>query len=116
VNAATLDGLDELGIPYPEAFARARIVGARPDALGRLAAAGIAAHAFVLCGPAVAIAPAPGAPAVVGDPGEWELGSHEGRITVTNLRPRATEFRATATAVRGALVDGGVVPEPEASA
>jgi hypothetical protein len=116
VNAAILDGLDELDIAYADAFARARIVCARPDALTRLRAAGITPHAFVLCGPAVAIAPAPDALAVVADPGEWELGSHEGRITVTNLRRRATDFRATVTAVRGAVVDGGVVPEPEASA
>jgi hypothetical protein len=116
VNGAILDGLDDLGIAYTDAFARARVVGARPDALTRLTAAGIAAHAFVLCGPAVAIAPAPGAPAVVVDPDEWELGQNNGRITVTNLRPRATEFTATATAVRGTVVDGGVVPESEGSA
>jgi hypothetical protein len=113
VNAAVLDGLDELGVAHTDAFARARVVGARPDAIGRLAASGIAAHAFVLCGPAVAIAPAPGAPAVVADPDEWELGSSNGRITVANLRPRATAFHATVTAVRGTLVDGGIVPEPE---
>jgi hypothetical protein len=116
VNGAILDGLDDLGIAYTDAFARARVVGARPDALTRLAAAGIATHAFVLCGPAVAIAPAPGAPAVVVDPDEWELGQNNGRITVTNLRPRATEFTATPTAVRGTVVDGGVVPESEGSA
>jgi hypothetical protein len=116
VNAAILDGLDALGIPYPDAFARARVVCARPDALARLATVGIAAHAFVLCGPAVAIAPSPGAPAVVADPDEWELGTSDGRITVSNLRPRATDFRATATAVRGTVVDGGVVPESEGSA
>jgi hypothetical protein len=115
VNAATLDGLDELGIGYGEVFARARIVCARPDAIGRLAIAGVAAHAFVLCGPAVAIAPAPGAPAALVDPDEWELGTTRGSITVTNLRPRATDFRATVTAVRGTIVDGGVLPETERS-
>jgi hypothetical protein len=115
VNAAILDGLDELGVAYGEAFARVRAVCARPDAITRLTAAGITPHAFLLCGPAVAIAPAPGAPAVVADPDEWELGVHDGRITVTNLRPRATEFRATATAVRGTLVDGGIVPDLEGS-
>jgi hypothetical protein len=109
VNAAILDGLDELGVAYSDALAAVRVVGARPDAIPRLAAAGIAAHAFVLCGPAVAIAAAPGAPAFVHDPGEWELAAHDGRITVTNLRPRATEFAATVTAVRGTVVDGGVV-------
>jgi hypothetical protein len=116
VNAAILDGLDATGIAYPDAFARARIVCARPDALARLAAAGIAAHPFVLCGPAVAIASAPDAPAIVANAGEWELDSDNGRITVTNLRPRATEFRATATAVLGTVVDGGVVLNPEGSA
>jgi hypothetical protein len=113
VNAAILDGLDELGVAYADAFARVRAVGARPDAMARLTAAGIAPHAFVLCGPAVAIAAAPGAPAFVADPDEWALGVRDGHITVTNLRPRATEFLATATAVRGSLVDGGVVPDLE---
>ena len=110
VNAAILDGLDELGIAYADAFAPARAVCARPDAIARLAGAGVAAHAFVLCGPAVAIAPTAGAPAVV-DTDEWELGIDHGHITVTNLRPRATQFRGTATAVRGTLVDGGIVPD-----
>jgi hypothetical protein len=113
VNAAILDGLDELGVSYADAFADAGAVCARPDAIARLAAAGVNPHAFVLCGPAVAIADAPGAPARVHDDAEWELGSVDGRITVTNLRPRATEFRATATAVRGSIVDGGVVLDLE---
>ena len=115
VNAAILDGLDELGITYVDAFARVRVVGARPDAIARLAAAGLEPHAFVLCGPAVAIAPSPGAPAVVADRAEWELGVRNDHITVTNLRPRATEFHATVTAVRGTVVDGGVVLEPQGS-
>lgn len=116
INAAILDGLDELDVSYAETFARARIVCARPDALARLHVAGIAAHAFVLCGPAVAIAPAAGEPAVVADPTEWELSSQAGRISVTNQRPRATDFRDTATAARGTVVNGGVIPELEGSA
>ena len=115
VNAAILDGLDELGLAYVETFARARVVCARANALARLAAAGVAANPFVLCGPAVAVASAPGAPAFVHDTGEWELGSHAGRITVTNLRPRATELRAAPTAVRGSVVDGGIVLDLEGS-
>jgi hypothetical protein len=116
VNAAILDGLDELGVAYTDAFARVRVVGARPDAIARLAAVGIDAHTFVLCGPAVAIAPAPGAPAVVADTAEWQLDAGDGFVTVTNLRPRATEFRSAATAVRGTVVDGGIVPDLEGSA
>ncbi|HEX4490655.1 MAG TPA: hypothetical protein VH914_05550 [Acidimicrobiia bacterium] len=113
VNAAILDGLDELGVAYAEAFSDVGAVCARPDAIARLAVEGIDAHGFALCGPAVAIAAAPGAPALVHDTAEWELGSVDGRITVTNLRARATEFRGTATAVRGSVVDHGVVLDLE---
>lgn len=115
VNAAILDGLDELGVDYAGAFAGVGAVCARPDAIARLVDAGIAAHLFALCGPAVAIAAGADAPALVYDPSEWELGSRDGHITVTNLRPRATEFRATATAVRGSVVGGGVVVDLEGS-
>ena len=108
VNGAILDGLDALGVGYGDAFAGVRAVCARPNAITRLRAAGIEPHAFVLCGPAVAIAPAPGAPAVV-DSEEWELGTGAGHVTVTNLRPRATEFCATATAVRGTVAGGAIV-------
>jgi len=116
VNGAILDGLDELGVAYADAFASARVVCARPDAIARLSRAGVAACPFVLCGPAVAVASAPDAAAFVHDTEEWELGvDGAGRVTVTNLRPRATEFRAAPTAVRGSVVDGGIVLDLEGS-
>ena len=89
-----------------------RIVGARPSAYERLEDAGLAPHHFVLCGPAIAIGLGPGTPAFA-DGDEWELDvdATDGRVLVTNLRPRATEFVRRPTATYGAPVYGGIVPE-----
>jgi hypothetical protein len=116
VNEPVLDGLDALGHEYAEVFGAVATIGARPGAYERLAAAGLRPHWFVLCGPAVAIAPAPGEPARV-DPAEWSLAEQEGRILVTGRRPRFQAFDRTPTAIRGRLVDEtGFVPgEPGAS-
>jgi|1186.fasta_scaffold359202_2 hypothetical protein len=112
VNNAILDGLDELGHSYTEVFGGIAIIGARPGAYERLTAAGLTPHWFVLCGPALAIATEPGGPARV-DTNEWSLASDGDRILVTSLRPRATTFDRTPTAVRGTLVDStGFVPHP----
>jgi hypothetical protein len=112
VTEGLLDGLDGLGRAYAEVFAGVGVLGARPGAYERLQAAGLAPHWFVLCGPAVAIAPAPGEPAQA-DTGEWELASDAGRVVVTALRDRATTFDRAPTAVRGEVVDGGVTPQKE---
>lgn len=112
ITEAILDGLDALGHAYADVFAGVEVVGARPGAYERLGAAGLAPHWFVLCGPAVAIAPAPGEPAYA-DADEWELGSDAGRVTVTARRDRATTFDRAPTGVRGEVVDGGVTPREE---
>jgi hypothetical protein len=108
VNAAVLDGLDELGRSYRDVFGGVAVLGARPGAYERLASAGLAPHWFVLCGPAVAIAREPEGPAAV-DPTEWRLDEDAGRVLVTNLRPRATTFLRTPTAVSGLVVDDHAV-------
>jgi hypothetical protein len=111
VNEAVLDGLDDLDHAYGTVFDGVTALGARPGAYERLVAAGVRPQWFVLCGPAVAIAPAPGEPARV-DADEWSLAEEQGRILVTSLRPRATTFTRTPTAVRGRLVDEtGFVPD-----
>jgi hypothetical protein len=109
VDDAVLDGLDGLGLAYGDVFGRVPVVAARPGAYERLRAAGLAPHRFVLCGPAVAVAAGPDAPAHV-DPDEWVLGADGTRIVVTSRRERATTFDRAPTAVEGSLVDGGVVP------
>ena len=98
VNGALLDGLDDLGRPYPEVFHEVRVLGARPDAHDRLVAAGLRPAHFVLAGPAVAIGDEPGAPARV-DPTEWELHDIDNFVAVTNRAERASHFDRTPTAI-----------------
>jgi hypothetical protein len=109
VTPALLDGLDGLRVPYRDVFGGVRVVGARPGAYERLAAAGLAPHRFVLAGPAVAIGAEPGGPAHV-DEQEWRVDLDGDVVCVTNLRPRATTFARTRTAVRARLAGGGIVP------
>jgi hypothetical protein len=109
ITGAILDGLDALDRNYEEVFGSVPVLGARPDAYARLVGRGLAPHHFVLCGPALAIGSAPGAPACV-DADEWRLDLEGDRVTVTNLEPRATTFDHAPTAIRGALDDDGLVP------
>ncbi|MDZ4828183.1 MAG: hypothetical protein SGJ13_17230 [Actinomycetota bacterium] len=108
VTPAILDGLDALGHPYADVFAGIEVIGARPGAYERLRAAGLSPRRFVLCGPAVAIADAPDAPALV-SASEWEIAGDGDRVVVTGRRERATTFERTHTAVRGDVVGNGVV-------
>jgi hypothetical protein len=109
VNGALLDGLDELGLAPSAVLGQVGVVGARPDAVDRLRAGGLQPHHFVLIGPAVAIADQPGGPARA-DTDEWSLDRDGGDIVVSAQRERATAFDRTPTAVRGEIVDGGVIP------
>ena len=54
----------------------------------------------------------PGTPARV-DADEWQLDVDptDGRVLVTSLRPRATEFVRRPTAAYGTAAYGGIVPE-----
>jgi hypothetical protein len=108
VNDAILDGVDELGKQYGDLFEGVRIVGAYPGAYERLERAGVAPTRFALCGPALAIGRAPGAPALVAAD-EWAIGVDEGRVWVSARQPRAQEFMRTPTVVRAEIVDGGVM-------
>ncbi len=91
-----------LGFEYADVFAGVSLVAARPEAAGRLAAAGVAPTAMALCGPAVAVADGPGEPARV-DAAEWEVTSDDGRLCVSARRDRATPFVHTPTAIRGRI-------------
>ena len=112
VTSAILDGLDETGKAYDEVFANVRIVGAYADAHRRLETGGVPPSHFAVCGPAIALAAEPGAPARVADD-EWELSADNDRVCVTARNERAQEFARTPVGVRGAIVDGGVVPWPD---
>lgn len=108
ITPQILDGLDDLGRGYADVFAGVPVLGARPGAYERLRDAGLSPHWFVLCGPAVAVATAPGEAARVGGD-EWELASDGDRVLVTNRRDRATTFDRAPTGVRGQVSDGTAV-------
>ena len=113
VTGAILDGLDALDHPYADVFGGVEIVGARPDTYQRLVGAGLRPHHFVCCGPAVAVATAPGAPAGF-DTSEWQLETDpDDRVRVSNLQPRATAFVRAYTAVYGEVADGGLTPRTQ---
>jgi hypothetical protein len=110
VTPALLDGLEASDRAPADVFAGVRIVAAYPGAFERLAAAGLTPWRVALCGPAIAIGREPGGPAFV-PADEWELVDLGDRIGITALRPRATAFIRTPIAVRGTIVDGGIVPD-----
>jgi hypothetical protein len=111
VTGALLDGLEGMDRAPVDVFAGVRLLGAHPGAYERLVAAGLSPVRVALCGPALAIGREPHAPAyVIGS--EWELTAAGDRICVTSLQSRAESFIRTPIAVRGTIVDGGVVPDP----
>jgi hypothetical protein len=109
LTPALVDSLATFFADPAESLSSVRVVGAHPGAFERLQSTGLMPHHFVLCGPALAISHHPGEPARVDDR-EWELTEARGRVLVTNRAPRAVDFRRMPTGVRGAVVDGGVVP------
>jgi hypothetical protein len=113
VTPALLDGLEADGRAPADVFAGVRIVGAHPGAYERLAAAGLAPWRIALCGPAVAIGRESGGPAYV-PAAEWELVDlGDRRVGITGRQPRATAFIRTPIAVRGTIVDGGIIPSSQ---
>jgi len=111
ITAEVVDGLAGLGVRPAELLGGVGIVAARPGAYERLASGGVPVHRFALVGPAVALGPAPGAPASVAA-SEWSVeDGPDGYLAVTNLKPRATTFSRTPTAIRGRVDEhGGIVP------
>jgi hypothetical protein len=109
VTEELLDGLDASGHPWAEVFAGVRLHGENPGAYERLVAAGLAPVHFALCGPAIAMGREPDGPAFVAG-AEWELAADGELVTITSLRPRVQSFIRTPIAVRGTIVNGGIVP------
>ena len=94
----------------PTCSARSTIVGARPDAYARLAAAGLAPHHFVAVRPGRRDRVADRARRRASTPTSGSSTStRRPRARHQACSPRATTFVRTPTAVRGALVDGGIV-------
>jgi len=102
VNAAVLDGLESEGIDPAAVLAPVPIVAARPDAVARLRAAGLAPLVWAHAGPAVAVECAPGAGAHV-DEQQWVLDVEDGQLVVGVRATRALDHGPFRTGLRASL-------------
>jgi len=102
VNAAVLDGLVGDGVDPAVALGPVPLVAARPDAVARLRAAGLAPLVWAHAGPAVAVECAPGAGAHV-DEQQWEVDVDDGEVVVGVRGTRALEGGPFRTGIRAAL-------------
>jgi hypothetical protein len=81
VNGAVIDGLIGEGFDLHEVFASVPLVAARPDALSRLRAAGLAPITWAHVGPAVAVGCSPGAGAHI-DEAQWDVTEDGGNVVI----------------------------------
>ncbi len=109
VNGPVLDGLVAEGCDLLDVFGTVPVVGARPDAVGRLRDAGAAPVVWAHVGPTVAVECAPGRGAHV-DEATWEVHADGGEVLLSPRSPRALPpgpyAVATGTVVRGACACG----------
>jgi hypothetical protein len=82
------------------------IVWARSDALSRLKAQRIDAAPFLPLGPALGLG-MPGERGARVNGNEWTLAESQGRVLLTNKRPRATSFDAADSGVSGLVEASG---------
>jgi len=102
VNGAVLDGLADEGFDLGAVFGPVPLVGARPDALGRLRAAGVEPVVWAHVGPAVAVECRPGAGAHI-DETIWEVAEEDGAVVVAARTARALPAGPYRTGVRAEL-------------
>jgi hypothetical protein len=93
LNGAVVDGLVAEGFDLAEVFGTVPAVAARPEAIGRLRDAGVAAVLWAHVGPAVAVECAPGRGAHV-DETTWDVSARDGQVFVTPRSPRALPAQA----------------------
>ena len=107
VDAAVLDGLDDLDRDPAEVFAPVRaVVAAEADAYGRLGAAGLHPGRWLRLGPCSAIA-RPGDDTLAYDASRWQVEDDGDQLFVTNLAQRLTPSEHFATGVGGRVVEPG---------
>jgi hypothetical protein len=105
VNGAVVDGLVSEGFDLASVFGAVPLVAARPDAVGRLSAAGVDPVVWAHVGPAVAVECRPGAGAHV-DEALWDVTEEDGTIVIVARTPRAIAAGPYQTGVRATLTRG----------
>ena len=107
VDAAVLDGFDDLDRDPAEVFAPVRaVVAADAGAYGRLRAAGLRPGRWLRLGPFSAIS-RPGDETLSYDAGRWQVEATDGELRVTNLVDRLTPCNRFTTGVAGTVLEPG---------
>ena len=102
IDGAVLDGWEIEGLDAGAVLAGVPIVGARPDAVGRLRGAGLTPRVWAHVGPAVAVECGPGTGAHV-DEQEWEVDVEDGQVVVGVRATRALDGGPFRTGLRAVI-------------
>ncbi len=103
IDAAVVDGLEDLERDLAEVFGSVRaVVAADPDAHHRLGSAGVTVGRWLRLGPLSAIA-VPGDDELTYDNNRWQVEARDGELVVTNLVDRLTPCDRFATGIRGSV-------------
>lgn len=94
-----------LGEELAEVVARVPVIGARPDAVGLLTAAGARPFVVTRVGPAIAVECAYRDGAHVNG-AEWTLGLRGGELMISTAGPRAYQVSEAGLGLRGTLTEG----------
>jgi hypothetical protein len=107
IDAAVLDGFDDLDLDPAEALATVRaVVASGTAAQARLAEAGVAAGVWLRLGALNAVA-GPGETELRYDPTRWEVDEADGELLVSNLAARLTPSDRFRTGLRGHVTTPG---------
>jgi hypothetical protein len=107
LSRETVDALADTSGTLGQLLENVDIVWARADAVPRLAALDIVAATYLPLGPALGLG-LPGEPGARVNGDEWTvIADGEGRVRITNNRPRATSFADVDTGVTGVVTKTG---------
>jgi hypothetical protein len=100
LGGQTVSALADADPPIAQLFDGVEIIWARPNAVGALTEHRDRVVPFVRFGPALAIG-LPGSPAGLVNAREWDVTNSPDGLTVSNIVPRATEFKGIPTGFNG---------------
>lgn len=114
LGAETIDNIAQFDADVAGLLRSLPLVWARDDALQKLDELGVAAHAYVRLGPALALG-LPGVGTLV-NPAEWSVVSDGGRLLVSTVGDRAASFTEVDSGLKGtvgATIEHGVLVDFE---
>jgi hypothetical protein len=100
LGGQTLTALSDADLPIAPLLDGVESIWARPHAVGALAQQRDRVAPFVRFGPALAMG-LPGSPAALVNANEWDIAQNPDGLTVSNIAPRASEFKDIPTGFTG---------------